>query len=475
MRQLNSTKTFQHAMTIIILCCAFIIQELSVQAQEHPVISIDGALSDALNNNHEYKIAHNKLQQSREKVNAAWGQLMPAIESEASLLRQGADSGYMSLSDGQYDLKLVQLRFGINPGAFYHRLRQSQAGYRIAQEELKKVRQQVEFTVIKSYFDVILAAEMVNLRKNSIQVLRENLKDVQRMYQTGSVPKFELLQAQVQLKNQEAALLEAENTHRTALDMFNYQLGHDSIVYTISLDSVDRNSVMVPADESIIPELIDRAMKNRPEVLQVSLQKEAADQARKTHRSAYLWPSFTLSGYYAKTYMLPNPVNLDLGGGISPDLSQISGKEEWQDTWQVRFAATYRWGSLIPVDSEQALEREERERVKEAEQKLLQVQRLTGITIRSNFGKLTTASKTIRAQEENVATAREGLRIARESYKAGVIKNADMLDAELALTNAETGYIKALYEYFVSRASLNREIGVDSDSLIFGRNTHEVE
>ena len=470
MLNMNRRKIFHYTMRSVLICVALLmtIQPVTIAAGERPAVSVDEALAVALKNNQDYRIAHHRLKQAREKVKAAWGQLLPSLESEASLLRQGADSGYMSLSDGQYDLKLVQLRFGINPGSFYHRLRQSQAGYGMAKEELKRARQQVEFNVIKGYFDVILAAEMVALRNNSIQVLRENLKDVQRLYHTGSVPKFELLQAQVQLKNQEAALLEAENTCRTALDMFNYQLGYNTIVYSVTIDSVDKSSIQVPADAGVIPELVNRAMKNRPEVIQIALQKEAADHARKTNSSAYLWPTFTISGYYAKSYLLPNPVDINRGGGMSPDLSQISGKEEWQDTWQVRFAATYRWGALIPVDSQRAMEREERERVKEAEQRLMQVQRMTGISIRTSYGKLNTAYKTIRAQEENVVTAREGLRIARESYRAGVIKNADMLDAELSLTNAETGYIKALYDYFVSRAELNREIGIESNALIFG-------
>ena len=436
-------------------------------AQEKPAISVDEAVIIALGNNQDYKIASHRLEEADEKVNAVWGQLLPALESEASILRQGADTGPMSLSDGQYDLKFIQLRFGINPGAFYHSLKQSHAGYALAKEELRRIRHEVEFNVIKGYFDAILAGEMVTLRSNSLQVLRENLKDVRRMYQTGSVPRFELLQAQVQLQNQEPVLREAENNYRTALEIFNYHLGFNAITYTVKIDDVDKSTIRLPAEESVIPGLINAAMKNRPEVLQVSLQKDALNHSRKVHQSSYLWPTFSVSGYYGKTYQLPNPVNINLGGGPSPDLSQITGSKDWQDTWQVRFAATYRWGTLIPFDSQRALEREEREKIQETEQKLLQIQRLTGITIRTSFGRLSTSYETILSQEKNLETAEEGLRIARESYRAGVIKNADLLNAELALTSARTGYVKALYDYYMSRAELNREIGVNSDTVLF--------
>ncbi len=64
-----------------------------------------------------------------------------------------------------------------------------------------------------------------------------------------------------------------------------------------------------------------------------------------------------------------------------------------------------------------------------------------------------------------------GLRIARESYRNGLVKNAELLDAELALTEARTGFIRSLHDYHVSRAELARQIGVGSDSMIFGENT----
>ncbi|HOO70184.1 MAG TPA: TolC family protein [Spirochaetota bacterium] len=457
----------------VMLCITFIGKAAAQNRGDENLsgISVEQALTLALKNSHEYRIAQMNLKESKEKVSAVWGQLMPAIESEASVVRQGAESGFMSLSDGQYDIKVAQLKFGINPGAFYQSLKQSHAGYSIAKEEIKKVRSTVEFNVIKGYFDVMLAKEVVQLRKNSIQVLEENLKDVNRLHQTGSVPKFELLQAQVQLKNLEPSLREAENNYRTAVDFFNYNLGNVNACNTA--DQVSGKSIMDPQRPGVEEKLIEFALIHRPDVVQVSLQKEASDRARKTYQSSYLWPFISIGGYYGWTYLLPNSVDMDFPGGISPDFSNLTGKREWQETWQVRVAATYRWSSLLPVDSQRALEREQKEKIKEAEERLIQVRRLTAITVRSLYGKLCTAYEAILSQEKNVETAEEGLRIARESYRAGVIKNADLLSAELSLTSARMGYIKGLYDYYVSMAELDRETGMQSSDIIFRENTNE--
>ena len=62
------------------------------------------------------------------------------------------------------------------------------------------------------------------------------------------------------------------------------------------------------------------------------------------------------------------------------------------------------------------------------------MKQLIGISIRAGYSRLLTSSMTIKSQKENVESAEEGLRIARESYRAGVIKNSELLAAEFALT-----------------------------------------
>jgi outer membrane protein TolC len=169
------------------------------------------------------------------------------------------------------------------------------------------------------------------------------------------------------------------------------------------------------------------------------------------------------------TKLEPNGINSTIAtpmGPITPDFSGISGSDEWQNTWQVKVAATYRWGALFPSDSLRAQEREERLKVKEGEQELARLRSAISVSINSSYSKLLTAYLTINSQRENVKTAEEGLRIARESYRAGVIKNSELLSSELALTSAKTSYINALYSYYVALAELKKETGIEDEKII---------
>jgi len=432
------------------------------------VLDVERSVATALDNNREYRRALHNMKAAREKVSAAWGALMPALESEASMARQGAESGFMSLSDGQYDLKLVQLRFGINPGAFYHTLQMSRKNHIAASEELRRIKSRVEYDVIKAYFDCILTGEIEKMRRDSLALHSENLKDVKNLYRTGSVPKFDYLQAQVQVKSLEPQVLEAESARSLAVDMYNHHLGYDSRRH-IPDDRVMKSAFRAPAEnaETAMERLKTAALKNRPEVVQVEMKREAARHRREAGASMYLWPTFTVSGYYGKTKFLPNEVDLGMPPQLSPDFSRITGTDQWQTTWQVRVAATYRWGSLLPTDPSKAAVREEDEQVLQAGEELAGLRQLVGISIRSGYSKLVTSSMTIKSQKENVSLAEEGLRIARESYRAGVIKNSELIAAEYALTAAKTGYVNAIYNYHVALAELRRETGSGDDGIIF--------
>lgn len=481
-------KTYRRIIIIIILCVFF-------QAAIHidpahaqgamKTIGLEDAIAMAKQNSHDYKIAIQRQKGDAEKVNQAWGTLLPVIESEASILRQGAESGFLSMTDGQYDIRVVQVKFGINPGMFYNALQMSRKAYTVSSEEVKKIKSEIEYNVIESYFNLILAEEMITIRKDTITLLAENLKDVTNMYRTGSVPRYDLLQAQVQLKSQEPLLIEAENRYRLALDMFNYHLGLDETTYRADRSIIEKNAYR--AAEKDIDAFIVRvggiALKNRPEIVQLKMKKEIAGHMKNINDSYYLWPTFTAGGYYGFNKVLPNATEAylptkDMGPGGEAglgymDLSRIAGNGKWQGNWQVRVAATYRWSALLPIDSTRAQSREAKARGLEADEELIKVKRLITISIKSSYSSLLTSRQAIQSHRENVDKAKEGLRIARESYRAGVIKNSELLGAQMALTQAQAGYINGINGYYQSLAKLRKDIGTDDDTIIFGGEGNE--
>ena len=70
------------------------------------------------------------------------------------------------------------------------------------------------------------------------------------------------------------------------------------------------------------------------------------------------------------------------------------------------------------------------------------------------------AEESISNTELTVKQATENFEIANGRYAAGVGNPIEVADAEVLLVNARTAYNQALYDYKVSRASLEKAMGV---------------
>jgi outer membrane protein TolC len=82
--------------------------------------------------------------------------------------------------------------------------------------------------------------------------------------------------------------------------------------------------------------------------------------------------------------------------------------------------------------------------------------------VRQSYYSLVNARESLQAQNENMETASENLRIAQERYKLGLLSLLELKDAELSLIDARTQHTKALYDYNISMASLERAVGLPS-------------
>ncbi len=70
------------------------------------------------------------------------------------------------------------------------------------------------------------------------------------------------------------------------------------------------------------------------------------------------------------------------------------------------------------------------------------------------------AEKRISTTQIAVAKAEEDFHIAQVRYMAGVGTNLDVIDAQVALTEAKTNFVNALYDYNTSKIALETSMGV---------------
>ena len=75
---------------------------------------------------------------------------------------------------------------------------------------------QVIATVRQQFYTVILNKALIGVQEESVSLLESQLKDQQNRFEAGTVPRFNVLQAEVALANQQPALITARNNFRIA-------------------------------------------------------------------------------------------------------------------------------------------------------------------------------------------------------------------------------------------------------------------
>lgn len=82
------------------------------------------------------------------------------------------------------------------------------------------------------------------------------------------------------------------------------------------------------------------------------------------------------------------------------------------------------------------------------------------LEVRQNYMNMREAEERLQTTQVTANKATEDLKIAKTKYYAGAGTNLDVIDAQLALTQAKTNHTQALYDYNVNMEKLEKSMGI---------------
>src|SRR6266498_2213284 len=91
----------------------------------------------------------------------------------------------------------------------------------------RNILDQLLATVKTQFYQIVVNRELIKVQEQSVHLLESQLKDQQNRFEAGTVPRFNVLQAEVALANQQPALITARN---------NYRIAQLQLAKTIGLD-----------------------------------------------------------------------------------------------------------------------------------------------------------------------------------------------------------------------------------------------
>src|SRR5438876_12355459 len=103
----------------------------------------------------------------------------------------------------------------------------------------RNVLDQLIATVKTQFYQIVVNRELITVNEQSVHLLESQLKDQQNRFEAGTVPRFNVLQAEVALYNQLPQLITAQN---------NYRISKITLAKTLGLDFDPRRGENPPLE-----------------------------------------------------------------------------------------------------------------------------------------------------------------------------------------------------------------------------------
>jgi len=306
----------------------------------------------------------------------------------------------------------------------------------------RNVLDQLISTVKTQFYQVVVNKALIGVQEESVRLLQTQLQDQQNRFEAGTVPRFNVLQAEVALYNQYPQLIAAKN---------NYRISQLTLAKTLGLDFDPRRGENPPLE--VIGE-----MPYNPRKISLVDAIELGKQRRPFLKQAR-----------ANVLNQIEQVHVALGGFL-PTIDATGGGEWVSSPFNSSFHDISKgWiagvtGSWPIWDSGEVYGQVKQQRALLSESKITYDDdvRQVELEVQTAYSNLQQNSELIQSQEKNVEQAEEAVRLAKARLDAGAGVQLDVLNAQVQLTTAQSTRLQALFGYNSSLAEFDRATGAQS-------------
>jgi outer membrane protein TolC len=297
-------------------------------------------------------------------------------------------------------------------------------------------------TVRTQFYQVLLDRALIQVQEESVNLLQSQLEDQKSRFEAGTVPQFNVLQAEGQLQNQIPQLIAAQNNYRISQYTLARTLGIPADrQYTTDnplpvVGELDFNPIKYDLGSALIA-----ARANRP-FLKAQRSAILASVENITVQAAGYQPTVTADiGLESRS----NPTTNDFRESLQGWFLGVQG------SWNI-FDGLLTYG-----------------RVKQARAQLEQAKvtyddsvRQVELEVGTAVSNLRQAAQTVDSAQTGVAVNLEALRLADERLAAGTGTQLDVLNAQTQLTTARSNLVQAQFSYIAAVAAYQQATATET-------------
>lgn len=359
----------------------------------------------------------------------------------ASLTGRGDDTAQTWWSSG---VRVSQLIY--NGGATSSAIDSGKLQQRLSFQQLRATIDRVIYDTRHAFYSVLLDRAMVRLREESVTLLKEELETQRKRQSVGAATTLHVLRAEVELANAQPPLIRARNHLRLSESELTrlLSLNFDDVDPDASPIEISGELLEKPVPVSLA-QALDLALAHRPSLQAAQTDVEVQKKNLSVTRAGYQPTLSVFTGYEFRSDRFLNQLGrVDNGWttGVQGSWSLFDGAltkgRVDQATAQVNTA-------ILEADA---------------------TRRLVKIEVRDAIFSYQEALALISSQNQTVDQAHETLRQARARMEVGSATQLDVLNARVALTEAETNECQARFDYSIALARLEFVTGQPLDQPV---------
>lgn len=410
----------------------------AVQAEAPPtgkVLRIEDAVRIALENHPRIKAAREKVGAQEALLGQELAAYYPTLKFSNSYRTTTASGSTTTTPEGfdffssQASFDMTLYNFGKREGS----VQSARESLGASGQDYQTAINEVVLGVKQAYYAYLQAQAIVKVREETVRDRELLVRQARGFYEVGTKARIDVVRAEANLYSAQADLISAENALKVAWTTFKNAIGMPDFPARPLAEELLTSPVSISLDKAK-----EEAFASRPELRSLRAQRKAQDQKLAVARRGHL-PDVLFNADYGRR-------NSSRGHDTFP----------LQPSWSVQlsFNVPIFEGFRTTYKVEEAL-RNYHSIVDQEEDKRQQV----ALEVEQSYVNTVNALERIKATEAAERAAKENIDLANGRYQVGVGSIIEVTDAETLYVDAQTNHIRALYDYKIAEAQLQRAVG----------------
>lgn len=436
-----------NALKKTVLLALFLLLMVSANSQDTLRVDLQKALEIALSENPTIKLANKEIERVDYSKKEVFSNFLPTVTAGGTynrnikkpviflppgspfgtVLEIGADNSYAAN---------VTASVPIFSASLFKSLEASEVDMKLALESARASKLNMVSEVSRAFYTILWTYNSYEVLKVSFENAKNNLENIKNFYNQGIVAEYDMIRAEVQVRNLNPLLIQAENGVQISKMLLKVLLGIDENVEVVaegSLTDYETDYIRFLPTVSV-------TLDENTNLRQIELQRQKLQKQYELVRTTRL-PSLAAFG----NYQFQSQAN-DFNFSDYEWVRTASAGLQLQIPIFQGFAKRYREQQVLVGIDQLRIQQDYLSRN-------LTIQAQNALTKMKSFAEQIVSSK------EAISLAEKGYSIAQTRYKTGSGTLLELNDAEVALLQSKSNYNQAIFDYLQAKVEFETILG----------------